>query len=95
MPINGVIEYAMVLIEDEYDMFIQYSPIIDITYCDVNGEDEKDVFYDNQKKYEGKSSYINILIDSEAITDDCNDINCEICLNDEEKVFILSKYEYA
>ena len=94
IPINGKIEYAMVLTEPDYDKFNQYSPIIDITYCS-GGEDEETIFNNNKNLYVGRTSYINILIDSEEITDVCeNDINCEICLKTQEKVCIHCKYSY-
>ena len=93
-PINGKIEYAMVVKEPDYDTFNQYSPIIDTTYCD-GGEYDESFFYDNNKYYEGRTSYINLIIDSEEITYVCeNDINCEICLNDQDKICIRCKYSY-
>ena len=93
-PINGKIEYAMVVKEPYYDTLDQYSYIVDTAYC-KGGEYDESFFYDNSNYYEGRTSYINIIIDSEEITDVCeNDINCLICLNNLEKICIRCKYSY-
>ena len=88
---NEKIEYAMVLTEPDYNEFNQYSPIIDNSYC---GEidDEKDFFENNL--YVGKTSYINIIIDSESITNDCNNDNCSLCLKNDDMFCINCKYSY-
>ena len=90
-PQNGKIEYAMVLTEPNYTEFNQYSPIIDDSYC---GEidDEEDFFENNL--YVGKTSYINIIIDSESITNDCNNENCSLCLKNDDMFCITCKYTY-
>ena len=94
MPIKGIIEYAMVVTEPNYDVYKEYNAIIDSSYCDGDGEDEAEIFNNNKNQYIGKTSYINIIIDSEAITDNCNNIYCEFCLNDNEKICIRCKYTY-
>ena len=79
-PINGRIEYAMILEDNSYEKYNKFSPIIDIDYCD-GGEDEKEIYNNNINKYVGRISYINIIIDSDEITYSCiNDNNCEVCL---------------
>ena len=85
----------MVLIEPDYNIFNQYSPIIDTSYCDGDGTDEETIFNENKnkKKYVGKTSYINIIIDSEKISNSCNE-NCDICLNDNDKTCITCKSSY-
>jgi hypothetical protein len=94
LPINGKIEYAMVLIDNSYDQYNKFSPIIDTSYCD-GGEDEKEIYNNNINKYIGRTSYINIIINSDAITTSCtNDNNCAVCLNDENMYCITCKYTY-
>ena len=96
IPKKGIIEYAMVLTEPDYDSFNEYSPIIDTSYC--NGEDDEINYFNQEKmKYVGKSSYINIILntDSESITNNCiNDKNCEICKNDDDMNCITCKYSF-
>ena len=92
-PQNGKIEYAMVLTEPDYDIFNQYSPIIDTSYCDGDGTDEESIFKENKNKYVGKTSYINIIINSEEISNNCNE-NCDICLNNNNKTCITCKFSY-
>ena len=80
----------MILTEPDYNIFDQYSPIIDNSYCDGNGTDEENSFNENKKKYVGITSYINIIINSEEITNICNE-KCDICLNDNNKTCITCK----
>ena len=96
IPKTGLIEYAMVLTEPDYNIFNNYSPIIDKSYCD-NGEGEKNFF--NQKKniYVGKTSYINVILNtnSDLLTNNCtNDEYCDICTNDNNMICITCKYSY-
>ena len=96
IPKKGIIEYAMVLTEPDYDIFNEYSPIIDTSYCNV-GEDEKNYFNQGKQKYIGKSSYINIIlnIDSDSFTNNCiNDENCDLCKNDSDMACITCKYSF-
>ena len=89
---NGKIEYAMVLTEPDYNEFSQYSPIIDNSYC--GGVDDEENFF-NKNLYVGKTSYINIIIDSELITNNCdNDENCALCFKEDSNYCITCKYSY-
>ena len=94
IPINGIIEYAMVLTEPEYSKFNQYSPSIEKINCEGEGEDEEEYFNNNKKEYIGKYSYINLVINSNDISNNCDDINCQYCLKEGDKFCILCKYLY-
>lgn len=94
IPKKGKIEYAMVLTEPDYDIFNQYSRIIDTNYCNGD-EDEINYFNQEKQKYVGKSSYVNIILDtdSEFFTNNCiNDENCDICKNGGDMHCITCKY---
>ena len=93
-PQNGRIEYSMVLTEPDYNLYDQYSPIIDTTYCNGDGKDEEEIFNANKNYYVGRTSYIDIVIDPNIVTDDCNnDENCAICLKD-NLLCITCKYSF-
>ena len=87
---NERIEYVMVTMESEYDIYNQYPIKIDNTYCGDNCDDEKNYFKSERHWHYGRTSYCNISFNSDKITNDCDD-NCVICIK-EQKTCIVCKY---
>ena len=89
-PNNGRIEYAMILTEPSYSDYDNYSFIIDDSYSDENEQS-----YFIADKYIGKTSYINIIMDLEKVTKECdNDENCALCFEDEKRTCVICKYSF-
>ena len=80
----------MVTIESEYGMYNQYPIEIDNTYCGDNCDDEKKYFESERHLHFGRTSYCNIILNSDKITNDYDD-NCLICIK-EQKTCIVCKY---
>ena len=85
---NERIEYAMVTMESEYDIYNQYPIEIDNTYCGDNCDDENINF---RHWHFGRTSYCNIILNSDKLSNDCNDDNCVMCIK-EQKTCIVCKY---
>ena len=92
---NARIEYAMVLTESEYEKYNEYPSTIDNDYCkendDDNCEDEKNYF--KRKSYVGRTSYCDIIINSEEFINECDD-HCIICSKDGNFECIICEYNY-
>ena len=88
---KGRIQFAMVLTEPEYEIFNQYSTLIDNKYCGEDCDDEKKNF--KKQRYFGRISYCDIIINSNNLTNECNE-NCDVCLKNEEMTCISCKYSY-
>ena len=88
---NGRIEYGMVVIEDEYDIYNQYPIEIDNNYCGGNCDDEIDNF--SKQWYFGRISYCDITFNLEKITKDCDE-NCFLCIKGSDKNCIICNYLY-
>ena len=89
------IEYTMVTIQPEYEIYNQY-PIETIeTYCQDNCNDEKGDENGPFKRewHFGRTSYCDLNINLEKITDDC-DNNCKVCLKNDNKDCIVCRYLY-
>ena len=90
---DSKIIYAMMATEPVYDIYKNYFEIRDSRYC-LGYDDEKNYFESQRKSYIGRHSYCNIVINEEVITNVCNDINCDRCLNNGEKTCINCRYSY-
>ena len=81
----------MVTMESEYDIYNQYPIEIDNTYCGDNCDDEKNYFESKKHWHFGRTSYCNIILDSDKLTNDCDDDNCVMCIKG-QKTCIVCKY---
>ena len=90
---NERIQYSMVVIEPEYDIYNLYPIEIDKTYCGGEEcEDEKDNFV--KQWYFGRVSYCDITFNLDILSQDCDDDNCLICNKDTDKSCLICKYLY-
>ena len=89
---KGRIIYTMVVTEPNYNTFIKYCEEIN-DYCGSDCSDEEGYFIKNL--YEGRNSYFDIIIDSNTITNNCQEINenCVVCLKT-SNICIVCKYSY-
>ena len=85
----------MVLTEPEYEKYSEYPSTIDSDYCkendDDNCDDEKNYF--KRKSYVGRTSYCDIIINSEEFINECDD-HCIICSKDGNFECIICEYNY-
>jgi len=92
---NARIEYAMVLTEPEYEKYNQYASTIDNDYCKENGidncNDEKNYF--KKKSYIGRTSYCDIIINSEEFINECDE-HCIICSKSNNLECLNCEYNY-
>ena len=86
---NLRIEYSMVVKEPDYELYNKFPTIIDVDFCGNDYEEEKKYF--ERKNYIGRISYCDIFINSNNITDECEE-NCEICLKNQNMTCITCKY---
>jgi hypothetical protein len=75
-PFLCKIRYAAVVSEPDYFQYNQYP--INIVHIG-EPEDEKAFFNNNKKYYVGRYSFYNFILNDELTTIDCEDINCELC----------------
>ena len=73
--------YAAVVSEPDYSQYKKYP--IDIVHIG-EPEDEEAFFNDNKKYYIGRYSFYNFILKDELTTIDCEDINCELCYNNDK-----------
>ena len=92
---NARIEYAMVLTEPKYEKYNQYASTIDNDYCKENGidncNDEKNYF--KKKSYIGRTSYCDIIINSEEFINECDEY-CIICSKNNNLECLNCEYNY-
>ena len=86
---NYIVEYAIVLEEDDYDVIGNYISDIDESYGNKI-EDEKN--YYQRYEYTGKSSNYSIIID-EKLLSDCNDDSCSLCFSN--NTCLTCRYNYT
>ena len=72
---SGKIVFAMEAIEPNYTTHIKYFN----SSTNINENDTEENYY-SPKRYIGRHSYCNIILEENSIFDDCNDNNCELCL---------------
>ena len=82
--INCKIQYYFIATEPDKSIFDSYPETID-------GDDDNDAYF-KKEEYIGKLSNYFIKLNHE-ITSHCS-INCNLCLNDEDKYCITCKYNY-
>ena len=88
---NRRIEYRMVIIEPEYEIYNQY-PIETIkSYCGGVCNDDIDNYNTQKLSHFGRISYLDITFDLNKISNDCNE-NCAICNKDNDKSCIICRY---
>ena len=81
------IEFAMVVKDPPYDLYKTYSEIVNNNLCIGSSSecDEEDVY--EEKNHIGRTSYCDIIIDSNQISKDCDE-NCLLCdINNKECFF--------
>ena len=84
------IGYAFIITEPNFDDYNKYS-IDRIVY----GEDTELTDFDNQKsEYESKMIYYNIII-SKSLKKECDEINCQLCLQNFPNNCITCKSNYT
>ena len=91
---DSKIVYAMIVILPPYEIYNQFRE--SHLYDFWNGYYDEDLYFESQRKpLIGRHSYCNIIINEEIILKtDCNDNNCERCLNNEERTCINCRYSY-
>lgn len=92
---NARIKFAMVLTEPEYEKYNEYASSIDNDYCKENDEDncEDEKQYFKKKSYIGRTSYCDIIFNSEDFINECND-HCIICSKNDNFECIICEYNY-
>ena len=84
---NLRIEYTMVVKDAPYSSFKDYSEIININLCNNDvGECEEESYY-QQTEHIGRTSYCDIIIDSDQISKTC-EANCFLCKKDTQECLI-------
>ena len=87
---NSRIEYRMVTIEPEYEIYNQYPVETIKSYCGSVCDDDVDDYNAQKHSHFGRLSYLDISFDLNQISDDCAD-NCAICKHN-DKTCIICKY---
>jgi len=89
------IEYAMVSTEPEYENYNQYASNIDNDFCKENEEDncddEKNYF--KKQSYIGRTSYCDIILNSEEFINECEE-HCIVCSKNDNSECIICEYNY-
>ena len=86
--VNCVIEYQYIITEPDYDEYNKYA-----IERETLGEDTESTNFNNQKsEYKSKILKYNIII-YENLKKQCNDENCELCLENENNC-ITCKFKY-
>ena len=84
------IEFAMVVKDPPYSLYKDYSEIINNNLCtgttDGTGTCDEGTYY-QQSTHVGRTSYCDIIIDSEQISKSCDE-NCFICKKDTQECFL-------
>ena len=87
IPENSRIEYALVITEPDYNFVNKNYTYRYEEYCNTDcSNEEKEYFV-------GRTSYCNIIISTETMTDDCIK-NCALCLKNDINFCITCKYYY-
>ena len=82
------IQYRYIITEPELECFDKYPK-------NYSGHNETpDEFYTIKDKYIGRLNYYNIIL-NESLTTDCEDINCELCLEKSNSSCIICKYNFT
>ena len=89
---NSRIQYGMVAMEPEYDIYNLYPIEIDKNYCGNEFKDEKTLF--DRQMYFGRVSFCDIVFNLDTLSKNCNDDNCLICYRDADNTCIYCKYLY-
>ena len=89
---NSRIEYGMVVMEPEYDIYNLYPIEIDRNYCGGDCEDEKTIF--DRQMYYGRVSFCDIVFNLETLSQNCSDDNCLICNRYADNICVHCKYLY-
>ena len=91
IPQNGKIVYATISTDPDYENLDDYTHSINKDFCGEDNCDKEEEFYE-KKLYEGRNSYCNIVINSDNITNICDDENCAVCLSSKTSSCVTCKY---
>jgi hypothetical protein len=83
-----IIEYKYILTEPDLEEYNNYPIIINYT----SSEEDKNIFENQKIEYKGKLLYYNIFVDQD-LTNNCNDINCHLCLKEEKDYCLICKFD--
>jgi len=84
---NCNIEYIPILTEPDLNTTFEY-PI----YIEGQNEESDDNLM--KEKYKGRLTYYDIYL-NESLSDNCNDVNCLLCLNKSKSYCITCKYSFT
>ena len=90
IPDNSKIEYAMVITEPEYNDINNYTYKYE-EYCGTDCDDEKNI---EKELFVGRTSYCNIIFNSESLSEECNIENCAFCLKSDANYCTSCQYYY-
>ena len=85
-PIIGKIEYAMIITEPEYNIYNRY---VNKVEYNGDGEDDENNGYFIRKNYTGKHSYCNIKLNTNELTNHCQEPNCKLCYGSNTDICIF------
>ena len=85
---NYTIEYALVVIESDYDEQYKLTEKIERYNIQLN----ENIL--EKETYIGKTSYYNIIIEKELTTKKCNNIECSLSLSDDKSICITCNSYY-
>ena len=91
IPQNGKIVYAAISTDPDYENLDDYTHSINKDFCGEDNCDKEEEFY-KKKLFEGRNSYCNIVINSDNITNICDDENCAVCLSSKTSSCVTCKY---